>query len=333
MISQAIVEPSQVAAIRRAALDLGYGVGLPREALDRVALVVTEAGTNLLRHATEGRILVLESFPPGSGTIHVVAVDSGPGIPSVEKAMEDGFTTARGPGRSGMGTGLGAIRRQSDRLDIYSDAEGTVVVATIAARPCREPESPRVAGLIVPKPGFSVGGDAWAARLHARSDVVMLIDVLGHGPTAGAEAAKAVDAFVAAGESGAEDMETAVSQALAAQRGAAVLIVEAGPAGQPLKAVGLGNVRGEVICGSERHGIPSTPGIAGASQRRPHPTEHDWPAGATLLLTTDGLKSTQRTPEPTALMHRDALTIAAALYQRRRRDTDDCGVVVLKARP
>lgn len=333
MISQSIVDSSQVAAIRRSAVDLGGRVGLPAEARDRIALIVTEAGTNLLRHATDGRILVLESFPPGRGMVHVVAVDSGPGIPSVEKAMEDGFTTASRSGPTGIGTGLGAIERQSDRLDIYSDPNGTVLVATIAARPCPPPEPPHIAGVIVPKPGFSVGGDAWAARLQARTDTVMLIDVLGHGPTAGVEAEKAVDAFLAAENGGAADLESAVSNALAAERGAALLIVETGPAGEPLKAVGLGNVRGEIIRGSERQGIPSTPGIAGASPRRPHPTEHEWPAGATLLLTTDGLKTMQRTPEPPALLHRDALTIAAAIYQRRRRDTDDCGVVVLKARP
>ncbi|HET7413907.1 MAG TPA: hypothetical protein VFJ18_14720, partial [Pararhizobium sp.] len=130
-----------------------------------------------------------------------------------------------------------------------------------------------------------------------------------------------------------EQAEAAVSEALGADRGAAVLIVEAGACGTPLKAIGLGNIRGEIVAQGGRHGIPSAAGIAGASTRRPRVTEHDWPAGATLILTTDGLKSALRTPEPPALMHRDALTIAAAIYQRRRRDTDDCGVVVLKARP
>jgi hypothetical protein len=208
-----------------------------------------------------------------------------------------------------------------------------VLVATIAPRPSPVPEPPRIAGIIVPKPGFSVGGDAWAAHQTETSDLVMLIDVLGHGPKAGSEANKALEAFHGCSAPAVEDAEAAVSQALAADRGAAILVVEADGPGRQLRAAGLGNVRGEIVVGGERRGIPSAPGIAGAAQRRPHPTEHDWPAGAVLLLTTDGLKSTQRTPEPPALLHRDALTIAAAVYQRRRRDTDDCGVVVVKARP
>lgn len=332
MISQDIVEPSQIAAIRRRAVQFARDVGLPDEALDRVALVVTEAGTNLMRHAKDGKVMVLESHPPGVRMLHVVAVDSGPGIVSVERAMEDGFSTA-GKGRPGMGTGLGAIERQSERLDIYSDPEGTVLVATLAPRPCARPEPPRVAGVVVPKPGFTEGGDAWAIREIAGRDLVMLIDVLGHGPKAGGEAKKALGGFLGQDAPTLESAEAAVSEALAADRGAAVLIVDAGKGGEPLMAVGLGNVRGEILLASDRRGIPSAPGIAGAAQRRPHPTEHEWPPGATLLLTTDGLKSNQRTPEPTALLHRDALTIAAAIYQRRRRDTDDCGVVVVKARP
>ena len=331
MIAQDIADSSQIAAVRRQAVQLGRDAGLDEEALDRVALIVTEAGTNLMRHARDGRILVLRSGA-GDATLHILALDSGPGIPSVEKAMQDGFSTVRN-GRAGIGTGLGAIGRQSDRLDIYSDSAGTILAATVAVRPARPLEPSRIAGVVVPKPGFAVGGDAWAHRRCGDEDLVMLIDVLGHGPRADEEARKARESFLAARDRSLEEVEAAVSEALAAERGAAVLIVSAGPAGRPLKAIGLGNVRGEIVVRNERRGIPSAPGIAGTAGRRPLPTEHDWPAGATLILSTDGLKTTQPAPEPSALLHRDALTIAAAIYHRRRRDTDDAGVVVLKAQP
>jgi len=330
LIAQDIAESSQVAAVRRQAVQLGREAGLNTEALDRAALIVTEAGTNLMRHARAGKIMALKTPRPAGGeALSIVAVDSGPGIASVERAMEDGFSTAG----DGMGTGLGAIKRQSDRLDIYSDNEGTVLTATIVTRPSTPVEASDIAGVIVPKPGFAVGGDAWAHRRRGTEDLVMLIDVLGHGPHADTEARKAKEQFLSGDFDTLEAAEAAVSEALAVDRGAAVLIVSVGPAGTPLRAVGLGNVRGEIVLRDDRRGIPSAPGIAGASTRRPVPTEHDWPAGATLILSTDGLKTTQRQHEPIALMHRDALTIAAAIYQRRRRDTDDAGVLVVKARP
>lgn len=329
MITQDVAEPSQIAAIRRQAVQLGRDAGLSDEALDRAALIVTEAGTNLVRHARAGKVMALKTpQAAGANALSIVAVDSGPGIASVERAMEDGYSTSR----DGMGTGLGAIRRQSDRLDIYSDSEGTVLNATVTSRPAMPVEPPDIAGVIVPKPGFTVGGDAWAHRRLEDGDLVMLIDILGHGPKAESEARKATERFLTASVSSVEEAEAAVSEALAADRGAAVLIVAAGRAGTPLRAAGLGNVRGEIMVRDERYGIPSAPGIAGASTRRPMPTEHDWPSGATLVLSTDGLKTNLRSHEPIALLHRDALTIAAAIYQRRRRDTDDAGVLVVKAR-
>ena len=56
----------------------------------------------------------------------------------------------------------------------------------------------------------------------------------------------------------------------------------------------------------------------------------DWPAGATLILSTDGLKTTQRTPEPPAIFHRAPIVTAATILERRRRNTDDSGIVVVK---
>ncbi|WP_198586038.1 ATP-binding protein, partial [Pararhizobium haloflavum] len=220
MISQPIEEPSQIGSARRAAIRFAQDLGFPDEVVDRVGLVVTEAGTNLTRHAKGGRIFILEAHPPASRAIKVVAVDSGPGIASVEKAMADGYSTAA-EADGGMGVGLGSIRRQSDDLDIYSDNEGTVLIATFLARASTALPLPNLAGLIAPKPGFSVGGDAFATRPTANGHLVMLVDVLGHGPVAQDEAQKAIAGFLKPESDTLEAAELAVSDALAGERGAA----------------------------------------------------------------------------------------------------------------
>lgn len=328
MIAQDISEPSQIGAMRRQVVRFAQSLGYPDDTLDRIGIVVNEAGTNLVRHASGGRMMVLEAYPGGG--LHIVAIDSGPGIPSVEKALEDGFSTI-GESNQSMGVGLGAIQRQSDDLDIYSDNNGTTLVATFLPRRADPLPPASIAGLVVPKPGFSAGGDAWGARRVEDRQLIMLADVLGHGPKAQEEARKAVHAFGTAKDTSLEGVEAAIAKALAGERGAAVLIVELAPPGKPLRAVGLGNVRGEIVVGSERRGIPSAPGISGSSARRPHPTEHEWPVGATLVMSTDGLRSTLRSPEPPALFHRPAIVTAATIFQRRRRGTDDSGIVVVKA--
>lgn len=338
MKSLTLTDESQVGSARRTAIQAGEAVGLPAEALERLAIVVTEACTNLVRHAVNGELLVDArkaggTFGKGRGraSVTILAIDDGPGIPNVEAAMVDGYTTATEEPR-GIGGGLGSMRRQADRFDIHSGTHGTTVVATVgdvagSASTARHD----IAGLIVPMPGFDAGGDAYAIRPGRHSTTVMLMDVLGHGPTAAEDAATGLKAFETAGSASLEEFERQISDALGGSRGAAALIVEIPHTPGKLRAVGLGNVRGDIVTADgSRCGIPSQPGILGAATRRPRPTEHDWPEDATLILSTDGLKSTPRVPEPRSLFFRSPQIIAATLYKLRRRGSDDAGVVVVR---
>src|SRR3546814_9309830 len=81
--------------------------------------------------------------------------------------LQDGYTTGEGPG-----IGLGIIRRQSDRFDVFSAAgTGTVVVATVYDRPVDDTlppiwdsPAPTVGGLSIPAAGETACGDGWAVR-------------------------------------------------------------------------------------------------------------------------------------------------------------------------
>ncbi|MEF2073726.1 ATP-binding protein [Consotaella aegiceratis] len=331
MILLPVVEPSQVGAARRRAVQEGRQIGLSDAECDRLAIVATEAATNLLRHAREGEIILVPSQAHEPLGLHVIAVDSGPGLVSIEAALADGYSTA-GPDDGGIGGGLGAIRRQADAFDIYSDSAGTTLVATVRSGNAVRSTVIEDAGFTVAKPGFDVGGDAWALRHEGDHTMVMLMDVLGHGAAAARDAELGVAAFCQARASTLEETERRVSAAMVGTRGAAALIVELPHEPGHLRAAGLGNVKGEIHAGADRRGIPSAPGIVGSSSRRPTVTEHDWPAGALLVLSTDGLRGSERTPDPTPLFVRNPMTIAATLYRRRRRGTDDCGVVVLRGR-
>ncbi len=338
MKSLPLSDESQVGSARRTVIQAGEAIGLPEEALERLAIVVTEACTNLVRHAVNGELLV--DARKGSGktggkaSVTILAIDDGPGIPNVEAAMVDGYTTATAEPR-GIGGGLGSMQRQADRFDIHSGPHGTTIVATVGEAPGAVTASPYdIAGLIVPMPGFEDGGDAYAIRPGKRSTTVMLMDVLGHGPAAAEVARTGLKAFRAAGSAPLEDIERVLSDALGGSRGAAALIVEIPHAPGTLRAVGLGNVRGDiVVADGTRYGIASQPGILGAATRRPRPTEHDWPDDAMLILSTDGLKSTPRVAEPRSLSFRSAEIVAATLYKLKRRGSDDAGVVVVRSRP
>src|SRR5690606_10679888 len=118
-----IAHRSDVAEWRRRVAALAERAGLDETATARVALVVTELGTNLVRHAGGGwGDASAREGRPGHG-VDVLTVDGGPGIADLGRALGDGYSTAGTPG-----TGIGAVRRQSACFDVFTQAgRGTVV--------------------------------------------------------------------------------------------------------------------------------------------------------------------------------------------------------------
>lgn len=328
MIAVPVVEESQAGEARRRAAALGRQIGMDGQARDRLALIVTEVATNLWRHACGGEVLIGPTEPGSPVGCHVIGIDGGPGIASVENALQDGYSTA-GQGR-GLGGGLGAIRRLSEAFDIHTDQRGTTVAATVAPGWKRAEGPVPAAGVVVPKPGYSEGGDGWALRHGPERSLVMLIDVLGHGSKAAAVAVGALAAFHAQSSLRIDVVEPAVSAALN-DRGAALLLVEVPHGSGTLRALGIGNLRGTIIQGGERRGIVSVAGIAGQINRSKRILDYPWGPGASLILSTDGLRERPGEAEPPSLLFRSPLTVAGTLYRRRRRGTDDCGVVVVQA--
>lgn len=86
----------------------------------RVAVVSYEAETNLVIHTTKGGELLAEIQPE---KIRIIAVDHGPGIPDIQKALQPGFSTAPDWIRElgfGAGMGLNNIKACSDEMRLDS---------------------------------------------------------------------------------------------------------------------------------------------------------------------------------------------------------------------
>jgi len=102
-------------------------LNVPSGRIKRVVIALYEMEVNVVAHATQGQIDVeIESEK-----ISIIVNDSGPGITDLEKAMEEGFTTASREVREmgfGAGMGLPNIKRNSDFMEIESTpGEGTRV--------------------------------------------------------------------------------------------------------------------------------------------------------------------------------------------------------------
>ena len=92
-------------------------LGVSSEAIRKTAIAMYEGEINMVIHADGGEITVTVS----DSEIAMVLADTGPGIPDVEKAMQEGYSTAREEVRSlgfGAGMGLPNMKRYTDEMQI-----------------------------------------------------------------------------------------------------------------------------------------------------------------------------------------------------------------------
>ena len=94
-------------------------IGVDSTVLRRVAVASYEAELNLIIHSKGGR-LMLEISPT---RVVLVSDDMGPGIADIDRAMQEGFSTASEEARDlgfGAGMGLPNMKRNADEFDIQS---------------------------------------------------------------------------------------------------------------------------------------------------------------------------------------------------------------------
>jgi serine/threonine-protein kinase RsbT len=93
----------------------------------RLATVASELARNIVKYAGRGRMIAQPvASPDGRSGLRLIFEDSGPGIPDVEAAMRDGFSTGRG-----LGKGLPGSRRLVDEFQIESELGRGTRVAVV----------------------------------------------------------------------------------------------------------------------------------------------------------------------------------------------------------
>jgi anti-sigma regulatory factor (Ser/Thr protein kinase) len=328
-------EKSQVGGARRAAIMLGTAHGLGSSALGRLALIVTEAATNIVRHATRGSI-VLRAVPGAHMAIEMLALDQGPGIANVQRAMGDGYSTA-----GTAGAGLGAIRRQANLFELYSPRDrGTALLARVSDL-SPEPDAAassdllalddRLGAVSVPMQGERECGDAWRISSTHRRLTLLVVDGLGHGPGAAASAAAATAVFaeVEGAEPGAALAR--FDRATRGTRGTALSFVSIDPAARTLSFAGVGNVDGRLLSevgANTTHLVPQN-GIVGHTMPTVRPVTVPWPAGARLVLHSDGVSARWRIETYPGLMAAHPSLMAGVLFRDFARERDDATILVL----
>lgn len=312
-------DQSQVGEARRLVAGVSAGLGFDDTTAGQASLVATEAAGNVVRHGGGGELLV-RALPSRTG-LELLALDRGPGIADVSRAMEDGHSTG---GTSG--TGLGAMRRLSTTFELYTrSTQGTMALMQLGQKP------ERALGVVNrPYPGETECGDVWDVEDRPFGLRLLIADGLGHGPQARESALLAAKGA----SNGRETPQRALEEAhlpARAGRGAAMAVADVDLRTREIRYAGIGNIAALVIdpSGASRS-LVSMNGTIGQGTVRVRPFAYPFEYGSVFVMFSDGLATHWTMDAHPGLLVRHPALIAGLLYRDYWRRRDDVTVLVLR---
>ena len=320
----AISDASSVGQVRRAALAIAQRLGLDETRAGELALLATEMGRNVLLHGGGGEVIVVGDKHEDKALARILALDRGPGISDVARAMTDGFST-----NGTLGGGMGAMKRIASRMEIFTARTGTIVLVELGN--AIEAEGVQIAGTAVPYPGEQVCGDAWAYHSSPERTLTMIADGLGHGWAAAEAAQEAVAVFHARLSASPTDILSYIHDALRKTRGAVAGIAEIRPADRLVTFAGVGNISAVLLSPERSQSLVSHNGTLGSIATRIQAFRLEWKPDSVLILHSDGLQTRWDLSSYAGLLARHPAIIGGALLRDFRRQRDDASVVVVKA--
>jgi serine/threonine-protein kinase RsbT len=118
-----IASDGDVVVVRQRVRALAVESGFSLVDQTKIVTAASELARNTVVHGGGGTVEIELLVQGGRRGIRLTFRDHGPGIPNVEAAMRDGFTTG-----GGLGLGLGGSKRLCNEFDIQSTpGDGTVV--------------------------------------------------------------------------------------------------------------------------------------------------------------------------------------------------------------
>lgn len=322
-----ISDASGVAEARRSIAELGALAELDETAAGHLALAVTEAGSNVFKHARSGSIVARMLERGGAHGIEVMAIDKGPGMANIAASMRDGHSTSGTPG-----AGLGALSRVTSELEVWSrPGAGTLLRFEIWPKSA----SPGSAGLptgVITKEmsGEPICGDGWTVVQGRGRGVVFVVDGLGHGPDAAKAARAAIETVERNAQREAPDILDAVHNALRHTRGAAGAIALLQPESELCVFCGIGNISASIRGPGSTRSMVSHNGTLGHQVRKIQEFQYPFPKGSLLVMHSDGIATHWDLASYPGIEARHPAFVSAALFRDHSRGRDDLTVLALR---
>jgi anti-sigma regulatory factor (Ser/Thr protein kinase)/serine/threonine protein phosphatase PrpC len=283
-----VAHPAEIKQATDAARQLAASLGFNSKDRDEIVLAVTELASNLTKHANGGTITLHPT--EGRPGIQIESADRGPGIPDVEQALADGYSTA-----GSLGTGLGTVNRLMHELEFYSlSPTGTRIVCQRWVR--SNTRKPFVRWLEFGAATRSYrrqpeNGDAFFIRQWEGGALSGVIDGLGHGQFAQRAAQCARQYLDQHFDQSLENLFRGVGRTCRGTRGVVMALARFDRASQTVATASVGNIETRLIGGGNRSNIAVRRGIVGLNAPNPVIAEHPWTPASLLIMHSDGLRT------------------------------------------
>jgi anti-sigma regulatory factor (Ser/Thr protein kinase) len=324
-----ISDVGDLSAARLAAKSMSTAIGFDERAVEEIAIVVSELATNLVKYAKDGTLRLRRTEEDGLTGIQIDSEDQGPGIPDVEQAIADDFSTS-----GSLGCGLGAVNRLMDEFDVISrPGAGTSIVCKRWLRLDVPPAlaCPLVFGVASrPRPLMPVNGDTFVIKRWGESALVGVIDGIGHGQFAYRAAQAARQYAERHYNQPLAEIFRGVARTCRATRGVVMGLARFDWGRGMLTFASVGNVEARVFESPEPMNFVVPRGVLGLNARSPVVTQHRWALNNVMVLYSDGLSTHWRWSDFPHLAQASATVAAEELLRAFAREADDATVVVVK---
>jgi anti-sigma regulatory factor (Ser/Thr protein kinase)/serine/threonine protein phosphatase PrpC len=331
-LSQSIplADSSSTAEARRAGARMAAALGLNETKAGEAAVIITEAARNAVIYGGGGQLMLSGIKSRYETRMDILALDKGPGIADLTRALQDGYSSGGTPG-----TGLGAIRRMAQVFDVFTNSKGTALFARVVQDEGAEHSRSAVdfSGFTAPYPGEIACGDNMAWEINGDRCMVLVVDGLGHGPQAAEAADEAVRIFTAYSSDPPAGIITRLHDALKKVRGAAAAVAEIRPLAGSLIYAGVGNIAGSILSNTLSRSLVSHNGTLGHVMPRVQEFKAEWPKDGILIMHSDGIQSRWEFSKYAGILAKQPALIAGVLLRDFRRERDDASVLVMKGMP
>ncbi|WP_338877055.1 SpoIIE family protein phosphatase [Spirosoma sp. SC4-14] len=322
-----VTDRSFLAYLKKGISQLALQVGFAPQRLSAIDLIVAEMGSNLIKHAGGGEILVRHFLTSDNAGLELISIDNGPGMAEPVRMIQDGVSTT-----GTLGHGLGSINRLADFTQLYSQKGwGTILLARIYKKPLvmARPESFEYRSVVVAKPGETVSGDGCYVKLTASHIKLFLGDGLGHGPEANLAVQTAINAFRLCAEHQPVAIVRQLHRSVTKTRGLVGAVVVYDTQNKQWNWCGVGNISTRISGSLRTKNFLSYNGIIGMNLPNSM-NDHALPfeQGQLLMMGSDGLQSRWDITKYTLIHRYDLSILAAAIYKDFARQTDDTSIFI-----